>query len=854
MVQTLKADNDNVVSWRLRVASWNVLNFGDRKSGLNPVANKALLLARMAQVAGQYEIVIFQEVLNGGNSVTQALAALLPAYNCNNFTVPSGRRGRQERYVMCYLSGNADGVLVLNNFFDYMGNQYTAIDGSAQTAQNIWMRPPARMTFTFTPNEVQFGPFTFDVYTNHTKPSYGAGARPPGTPAASPASQSVRNELTSIETNQIAPASLIMLIGDLNVDCASYPVRDRDTNFPLPTWHWYIGYGERTNTAPLSSCAYDRIILNQILNPYYQDHGIVYDHYNNATRLNGSRISDHYLVWVELGAQQAKKRQRTITATKNSVSVGTRKRAFTRSMAMKLIAQGIKPGIQGNVFIIRNNSAFNFASYQPFNLVDVRGQPNSVTISNTGEFTVDPVWNSLESGAYNFVFDINRDGIYNRADGDFSTYPTQADVIVLESDIGHNNLVTLGDNFATRSLYDLGQAINIYALAKSLPKNTTANYYIISNKLFKSAGYSSWQQARSAKMSLLDNAVPIAYKGGSILISSLKSNDKYLSFTTDNDGYWFQSIWTSLSQLLNTAVFTQIPSPPDYKPEYAGDGLPTEGNVSDDPCAFAYQSDDTNFQAVCNIGHTFTDYYGDAFNIILDLNNNGLFDNGDVLGVRDIGDMTTFFNAPGNTTLNSNADGNPAVSEYKEYLNGALSLNTPLNENNSYDVDTEKASSKYICSSTLSKAQFNAFVIPDSQTGFRVVESDTYQLEHNKDTGVFAYENLYWGDTTVKNGQDVCVSTNTLIVDDLSAEKNSSITVVADSHVINGQINSTTDAEVCFNTALKVEGTVLSIGAGGGVISGGGTFLAALFVDGVIAIGSNLYCGSKLKSNNAQPQ
>ena len=88
----------------------------------------------------------------------------------------------------------------------------------------------------------------------------------------------------------------------------------------------------------------------------------------------------------------------------------------------------------------------------------------------------------------------------------------------------------------------------------------------------------------------------------------------------------------------------------------------------------------------------------------------------------------------------------------------------------------------------------------------------------------------------------------------MSAEKNSSITVVADSHVINGQINSTTDAEVCFNTALKVEGTVLSIGAGGGVISGGGTFLAALFVDGVIAIGSNLYCGSKLKSNNAQPQ
>ena len=34
-----------------------------------------------------------------------------------------------------------------------------------------------------------------------------------------------------------------------------------------------VNDGEKTNTAPLSSCAYDRIILNPTINLVYLDHG-----------------------------------------------------------------------------------------------------------------------------------------------------------------------------------------------------------------------------------------------------------------------------------------------------------------------------------------------------------------------------------------------------------------------------------------------------------------------------------------------------------------------------------------------------------------------------------------------------
>ena len=175
-------------AWALNVASWNLMNLSMSKATFPAGGDRANLLTRMGTIAGGYDIVVFQEVLQTGASVTAHLINYLPAgYACNHVSAPSGRVGRQERYVVCAPPANATGTIAIAPLTDYSttGVNYLAANGTMQPAANVWMRPPIIATVTYTPNDPTFAPVTFDIYTNHTKPAYGhsAQARPPGTVA-----------------------------------------------------------------------------------------------------------------------------------------------------------------------------------------------------------------------------------------------------------------------------------------------------------------------------------------------------------------------------------------------------------------------------------------------------------------------------------------------------------------------------------------------------------------------------------------------------------------------------------------------------------------------------------------------
>ena len=113
----------------------------------------------------------------------------------------------------------------------------TAFVPPPQPPANVWMRPPLMVSFTYTPpNDA---PYSFTVYVSHTKPAFGAGGPPAGTPADALNNQSVFYELWATENNQVAepPATEnIVVLGDLNSDCASYPQRERGTNFKPAVW------------------------------------------------------------------------------------------------------------------------------------------------------------------------------------------------------------------------------------------------------------------------------------------------------------------------------------------------------------------------------------------------------------------------------------------------------------------------------------------------------------------------------------------------------------------------------------------------------------------------------------------
>lgn len=804
------ADDEPV--WRLNVASWNLLNFGDRKAGLPPHGPlHTQLLDRMATIVNQYEIVFIQEVLNAGGSVTTALAGrpAMAGYDCTHVSQPAGRAGRQELYALCYLANNGYGTIALNQFFDYLGNNYTAVNGSIQTAQNVWMRPPVRANFTFTPNDASEPPITFNAYTIHTKPSYGAQARPPGTPANALANTSTHNELAALEQN-LAPGALRLVIGDLNADCASYPAMFRGADFA--GWSWRDHYGQPTNTAPASACGYDRSILNPALDAYYKRHGIHYDAYDNNTRPDGRRVSDHYLAWVELGADRRVKRRRLMSSLATPVAGALPSRSFTVSTPAFFNGSGLPTAASAPLFfIVPYVQTRSFASFEPFPLDDVRGQPTPVTITSSGTFSADVQWAAPAEGAYNLVLDVNGDHEFDRADGDVVNHAQQIDVLVSTSTAGHNDVVTLGDNSQLRDLFSTTRAINVYLLAKNLPAGAQGTAYVVSTLLLRQAGYETWEEARRARVELGPLAIPVNAASGPLMVAAIPDELKKRPFVAASDGTLYTAVWERPATLSNVQVFTAPPPDPVYLPEYAGPGIPG----GPDPCADAYQSTDENFQEVCNVGHLFAEYYGEQFNVVLDVNDDGRFDAGDKVDTRDIGDMRAYFAQSGHTTLGPGADGDPAVGEWKEYLSRALSLNVPLSPGDDYGPETEAASARYVCSEELPKSKFDGWIVPDSEIGFRLVPESAYVLERSQETGVYVYASGYLGNVTYAADTDVCLSAEELQVADISVGEGANVVMVSQEARVTDDITVSRNATYCMAavTGLETVATAGFIGA-----------------------------------------
>ena len=787
-------------NWSIRVASWNLLNFGDRKAGLNPVANKQNLLTKYANAIAQYDIVFLQEILNGGQSVTVAVATMpqLANYNCQTISAPSGRMGRQEHYSMCYtaIRPPGGGILTLNNTWDYMaqGGPYIAVNGTNQTAQNIWMRPPLYANFTFTPPPGDGAPYTFGIYSSHTKPSYGGQPRPPGTPANAAVNSSVYNELSSIQTNLLGAANFA-LIGDLNADCASYPQAYRGLNFPGP-FTWYINYGERTNTAPLSSCAYDRIILNAGMNAVYRGHDI-YTQGIAAPRLDNERVSDHMLVWVEIGMRN-KRKLITSTATAVPIPAAKRQRRMTNARAggtpININGSGLSVPVGATapkLYVISYSQANYFEGNQSIPLTDVRGAPTPVTVNPDGTLSANAVWSNPVNGAYNVVLDVNGDGVYNKYSGDIATYNNEIDFIV-DDGTAHSQVTSLDDNGNARELFNENSARHVYGLIRNLTPGAPVNVYVVANKLLPQP-WPGWTAMRQkGTLNLASVAVPVNVLHGPLIVPNLTPADKVQTETPGPDGSLFLNAWSDPYKLYNMRALMAPPPVPDYKPQY------DDQDGDEDPCENAWQSPDANFQAVCNVGSTFTDYYGTQFSIVIDVNQNGIFDDGDLVDVHDIGDMTAFFNTPGNTTLGPGANGNAAVGEYKEFLNSKLTPNPPLTRDNIYDAGTELASTRYLCTPTLSNTQFQTIVTPGSQSGLKILNQQDYSTVRNLGTGVYSFVDATLDQLTVAANSQTCMAGETLDLKDATINQNSSLVAqTEDTLTVHGSIQVEKNSTAC---------------------------------------------------------
>ncbi len=229
------------------IANWNANVFGVKKASDNELMNL------YSSVIRNYDIVFLQEIRDESGESFKTLCSSLSSYDCD-ISSRAGRSSNKEQVGIIYRKG-----IKIINFTDFNPD-----------ALDRWERPPIKLDF-------EINNYNFTAYNIHTKPT------------------NASLELTNLE-KVVSNQGNTIILGDLNADCGYYEpgIENQFTH-----WNWIISDYDDTSISN-SSCAYDRIIINDDAKNEFDAYGIFS---KNIT----SEVSDHYLVWAEFKINESKK-------------------------------------------------------------------------------------------------------------------------------------------------------------------------------------------------------------------------------------------------------------------------------------------------------------------------------------------------------------------------------------------------------------------------------------------------------------------------------------------------------------------------------------------------------------------
>lgn len=959
--QPQQADAKIADAKEIKIASWNLLNFGGG-TGKWKINNATALQAMSDVITNDYDIIFVQELQNktnrGLNTTFDGFVNL-----CKDYLGPAGYKCADTPNIGTENGGNGEGYGVVYKdklslkVEDTKTSANPSISQGATSTADSMARPPMMVT-------VDFGGDTqILVFNNHDNPSY------------------VKHELSVLE-NKISSSNLtktqnIIVLGDLNADgkpsstsgiagtCKPSNSGDKKYDSGAPGnphvefaedngWFWVIPndrtYKTNFGTSPSTGCVYDRIIISSNMNYSYYDHtsnfGVVgdippgnahagtefgdktgvwnYIKANNNTAIG--QLSDHRLVWAKFnfgGIESTDSAGNTKTrfmnhdnepvcnnpdtiyakgegfvpndtadiyVTKypdnqniiaqpqqqNSTDLGNFKRTdqsyqltdasgtydtvtsdadgniantalwtlpdplpgnpefyniivdvnqdgnFTNSIDVidvfndsglqvskcndkkrKLVfllgALATRDGTSGTsldiggedlppenplqtrqVHVINYDSTIDMQTDTISNLSQKSVFSSDVYITTEGVFGSTITWTNPTAGIYNIILDLDDDDTYNPGT-DVVDHTNEIGLIIADDRSEHNDIVHMGDNGLEREVYNTGIVQNIYTLAKNLPVDDVVDIYTISERLLKinNPEWTTWENGNN--VNLLESAAPV-YEFG----------EKITTAHTSSDGTLFLSSWKEPSKIF------------------------------DQP---------------------FINYYGKKYNIIIDVNQDGIFDvTADKVDTHDIGDMTNWFNTQGHVELSPAVGSGQtvAVSEYKEYLNDKLDLENQLDTTNDiYDPATENASFQYICLNKVTDKLFTV-IQTESQVGIRVLDEDEYYEGRDQGTGRHVYDQAEFASFDVDDDSvSVVVGADgsTMEINDLSVGENSNLYLCQTDNVEINNITTSENSETIIQTnTVKIGGeiniepssTSCLVAAGVGSIAAGTTVVAAV--------------------------
>jgi hypothetical protein len=228
----------NFTGETITIANWNIQVFGRSKMNKSGVVN--VIVDKM----DDYDIIFVEEVRDSSGEAFVELCTLLEDYDCL-ISERSGRSTSKEQIGVVFRKGiEAE----LENLED---------------PEDLFERDLVKVSFNVSN-------YLFVSYPVHLKPD------------------DADSEMYFLE-DVVVNSGNVVVLGDTNLD-GSYS-KGRQDHFS--DYVWLISDDEDTTVAK-SDNAYDRIILNDDMNEEFVDYGI-------DVKGITEEVSDHYLVWVEIG-------------------------------------------------------------------------------------------------------------------------------------------------------------------------------------------------------------------------------------------------------------------------------------------------------------------------------------------------------------------------------------------------------------------------------------------------------------------------------------------------------------------------------------------------------------------------